>query len=183
MIQKLTKNLRGAIKKNSEDQGTAEKLRDLLRRGPEHVFGNHSKCDDACPKKAGLPEGSLAEDRWRCVPKEVFQDIQAGIEIVCRKADMLRMDSTTNLAENYMSVAVKFCGGKQISRSKRWAYHARMNGASLPYSMGPKWHSHTWKKGFWLYPSQTNEAILREDQQTSNAVEKKLKAILCFNGW
>ena len=175
MIQKLTKNLRGAIKKNSEDQGTAEKLRDLLRRGPEHVFGNHSKCDDACPKKAGLPEGSLAEDRWRSVPKEVFQDIQAGIEIVCRKADMLRMDSTTNLAENYMSVAVKFCGGKQISRSKRWAYHARINGASLSYSMGPKWHSHTWKKAFGSSPAKLMKQYCEKTSRLRTQSRRNLK--------
>ena len=67
-IQKLTKSLQGAIKKNSEDQGTAENLRHLLQRGSKHAIGSHAKCDYACPKKVGLPKGSLAEDRWRSIP-------------------------------------------------------------------------------------------------------------------
>ena len=43
IIQQLTKNLRGAIKINSENNGTAEELKILLKRGPYHVFGNHTK--------------------------------------------------------------------------------------------------------------------------------------------
>jgi hypothetical protein len=146
VIQKLTKNLRGSIKKNSEDNGTAGNLKQLLRRGPDHVFGNHTHCDAGCAKRTQLPEGSLVEERWNIFPKKVIEDVRAGVENVCRKADLLKNDSTTNLAENYMSVAAKFIGGKQISRSKRWSYHARIHGASLSYSLGPKWHFMTWKK-------------------------------------
>jgi len=150
IILKLTKNLRGAIKKNSADGGSAENLRQLLRRGPEHVFGNHKECDSGCAKKNGVLE--TVENRYNNLPKTILEDVKAGVENICKKADLLRNDATTNLAENYMSVAVKFVGGKQISRSKRWSYHARISGASLSYSLGPKWQSSTWKKTFGYSP-------------------------------
>ena len=37
VIQQLTKNVRGAIKINSENNGTAEELKNLLKRGQYHV--------------------------------------------------------------------------------------------------------------------------------------------------
>ena len=147
IIQRLTKYLRGAIKKNAEEECTADNLKSLLQKGPDHVFGNHVKCNDTCPQKSQLPNGFI-EDRWYNLPAQVLQDVRDGVENVCKKADFLLTDVTTNLAENYMSVAAKFCGGKQISRSKRGSYHARIGGASLSYALGPKWHAYTWKKTF-----------------------------------
>ena len=97
-ILKLTKNLRGAIKKNSADGGSAESLRQLLRRGPEHVFGNHKQCDSGCAKKNGVLE--TVENHNNNLPKTILEDVKAGVENICKKADLLRNDATTNLAEN-----------------------------------------------------------------------------------
>ena len=99
------------------------------------------------PKKVNYPI-SFIEDRWYNLPEQVLHDLRDGVENVCKKADFLLTDVTTNLAENYMSVAAMFCGGKQISRSKQGSYHARIGGASLSYALGPKWHAYTWKKTF-----------------------------------
>ena len=76
---------------------------------------------------------------------------------MCRKAEQLRNDATTNLAESYMSVVAKFIGEKQISRSKRGSYHARVHGASLAYNSGPKWHQLAWKNIFGLSPSSVTK--------------------------
>ncbi|XP_065574204.1 uncharacterized protein LOC136036116 [Artemia franciscana] len=157
IIQQLTKNLRGAIKINSENNGTAEELKILLKRGPYHVFGNHTKCDSGCPKIAELAVNSKIEDRWNNFPLQVFEDVMTEVDIVCRKAEQLRNDATTNLAESYMSVVAKFIGEKQISRSKRGSYHARVHGASLAYNSGPKWHQLAWKNIFGLSPSSVTK--------------------------
>ena len=149
IIQQLTKNLRGSIKINSENNGTAEELKNLLKRGPYHVFGNHTKCDSGCPKFIN----DKIESRWNTLPMHVFEDVMTGVEVVCRKSEQLRNDATTNLAESYMSVVAKFIGGKQISRSKGGSYQARVNGASLAYNSGPKWHQLAWKNIFRSSPS------------------------------
>ena len=49
-----------------------------------------------------------------------------GVDTIRRKAEQLRNDATTKLAESFMSVVAKFVGGKQISRSKQGWYHGRV---------------------------------------------------------
>ncbi|CAN7946283.1 unnamed protein product [Ixodes hexagonus] len=52
------------------------------------------------------------------------------------KASSLTQNSTSNLAENYMSVVSKFSGGKRVNHERRGSYQRRCVGAAISYNGG-----------------------------------------------
>jgi hypothetical protein len=147
-ISSLTKNLRGAIKKNREDGGNTEKLKCLIKNVPFHVFGDHQKCSSGCSKYESI------EGKFSRVPEVVMLAVNEKIGKVLRKASNLLIDSTTNLAESFMRVAVKFLGHKQVCRSKRNSHAVRITAAALATSHGSGWHSRSLKSIFTHSPTK-----------------------------
>ena len=92
-ISSLTKNLRGAIKKNREDRGSVHNLKNLLRNVPPRAFGDHNKCSSGCSKSDNV-EGKLS--RVLTIVREAVND---KLQKVIHKVPGLLIEATTNIAE------------------------------------------------------------------------------------
>jgi hypothetical protein len=149
LIQRLVKGARAAIIYNSNNGKNPVNLTEDLRNGPYHVLGIHKNCKNyfcTLPSDEGVLEGNTLQ---------AFNYIQECLKPVVRKAHQLITNSTSNYAENFMSLVAKFAGGKQVNRCKRGSYTIRAQGAGLDYQMGPKWHYETMKKALGKSPSLT----------------------------
>jgi hypothetical protein len=84
----------------------------------------------------------------------VREAVNEKLEKVIRKAPSLLIEATTNIAETFMRIVVKFLGHKQVCRSKRNSHSVRVTAAALANSLGNKWHSNTYKSVFGRSPSK-----------------------------
>jgi len=75
-----------------------------------------------------------------------MSEIIAIVDKVIRKADRLVFNTTTNIAENFMSLVAKFNGGKRVNFTKTGSYQRRILGATQVHSRGQSWHLSPWKK-------------------------------------
>lgn len=82
------------------------------------------------------------------LPTPLISDVKQILNRVIQKAHMLIDNSTTNLAECWMSIRSKFDGGKQINRCMRGSWNARCSGASLRFQNGPMWSPKVWSTIF-----------------------------------
>ncbi|CAN7975931.1 unnamed protein product [Ixodes persulcatus] len=66
------------------------------------------------------------------------------------KAFSLSENSTSNLAENYMSVVSKFSGGKRVNHERRGSYQRRCVGAAILYNGGKESMASSFGYSFYL---------------------------------
>ncbi|XP_039296667.1 uncharacterized protein LOC120354188 isoform X2 [Nilaparvata lugens] len=139
VIKRLKAAVRGSVAHYASDKNIEDLKRDL-RNGPFHVLGYHGNCKSYFCKD--IDTGSMIEGQTLNVLKKV----EIALKPLLLKASMLWHNKTSNLAENYMSLVAKFCGGKQVNRGKRGSLNYRSNAAALEFQFGPMWHYHTMKE-------------------------------------
>ena len=80
------------------------------------------------------------------VEKEMIQDIKGIPNRLANKSSSLIGNVTSNLAENWMSIRLKFDGRKRVNRCSRGSWHSRCYVAFLRSSRGAKWSPGVWKE-------------------------------------
>ncbi|KAK5639399.1 hypothetical protein RI129_011891 [Pyrocoelia pectoralis] len=127
-IPRLSIAVRSAISNNSKEGSDLQQLRQDLKNGPYHVFGDHKNCRIQYCKRQDKQE-------MNHVPLLQQSDIFSEI------SHRLTTNTTTNYAERYMSLVSKFSGGKRVNYCQRGSYFRRCVGAGLSYNNGPSWHN------------------------------------------
>ena len=79
------------------------------------------------------------------VDPKMMADIQILVGRLIAKAGQLIGNFTTNLAECWMHMRMKFDGGKVINQSQSGSFQHRCMGAGLRQNLGPSWGPTTWK--------------------------------------
>lgn len=141
-LERLVKGVRTAIKECGKSNNV-NVLRDDLKNAPYHVLGSHLNCRPAYCTRSNTNEKNnvpLMESG------KIMSEIIAIVDKVVRKADCLVYNTTTNIAENFMSLVAKFTGGKRVNYTKAGSYQRRVFGATQVHSRGPSWHLSPWKK-------------------------------------
>jgi hypothetical protein len=85
--------------------------------------------------------------------KHLIQDVLKILNNLADKAHLLIGNYTSNLSENWMSVRMKFDGGKVINRCQKGSWHDNCYGASLRRNMGVEWSPLTWELATWISAS------------------------------
>ena len=68
---------------------------------------------------------------YTCLDPKIMTDIQIAISRLVGKASQLLGNFTTNLAESWMHMRMKFDGGKVVNRSQSGSFQHRCMGAGL----------------------------------------------------
>lgn len=102
----------------------------------------------------------------------MLHDIQALLSRLIGKADQLLGNHTTNLAECWMSIRMKFDGGKVINRSQSGSWQHRCMGAGLRQNMGADWGPQVWKS---MTTTSPNQIFTDKASSLAKRVEKDRK--------
>lgn len=125
-----------AILHCADEGGTdVDGLRHDIQNSLNHVFGCHDNCREYFCTKQNSPEPLelLKSD------ESIFNAVHGLLETVAAEADRLRFGESTNFAENFMSVIVKFIMGKRLNICSRGAYSLRVLISILQYNEGYGW--------------------------------------------
>jgi hypothetical protein len=146
LIPRLTKDARGAITSAGNDPENVAQLRNDLRNGPHHVFGDHSRCRSEITSSTGEREGYCKRKddvEKNNVPflqqTPVWAGILKALEPLVTKADRLTRNVTTNQAERFMGLVAAAAGGKRVDHTKRGGYQMRCALAGLRHRKGPSY--------------------------------------------
>ena len=80
------------------------------------------------------------------INERLHLDIQVILSRLIGKADQLIGNETTNLAESWMNIRMKFDGGKVMNRSQSGSWEHRCMGAGLQQNMGREWGPQAWRQ-------------------------------------
>jgi hypothetical protein len=75
---------------------------------------------------------------------EAIRAIGVLLNRMAEKAHRLIGNDTTNLAESWMAIRLKFDGGKIFNRCHRGSWHARCFGGAMRKNLGPQWSPKVW---------------------------------------
>lgn len=78
------------------------------------------------------------------IPDDLYFRIQRAGDGLVSNASSLITNSTSNVAECFMSIRCKFDGGKVYNRIQRGSFQHRCHGAGLRFQLGPDWASQAW---------------------------------------
>jgi len=143
-IPRLTKMANCAIAETTKDTSTpkeerVKKLRESLKNGPYHVFGEHQNCGSWCKKRLDVNKvDSLREAK-------IWSEIENKVNYLVSLSENLRSDLNTNSAESFMAVNNKMQGSKRVNQANRGAFKGRTNGAALKFNYSHKWSYLMWK--------------------------------------
>lgn len=117
-LKRLVKGMRTAIKE-CEKSHDVNILRQDLKNASYHVLGSHDNCRPAYCTRSNM-------DKKNHVPLmksgKIMSEILATVDKVTRKADRLVYNTTTNIAENFMSFVAKFTDCKRVNYTKTGSY-------------------------------------------------------------
>lgn len=182
-IPRLVKGVNCAIAKYSKaeclkDPQRVSKLKEELKNGPSHVFGDHEKCGDWCEKKK-YPNNSDNEENLVPILKQskIWQELHRKLFHLLASAANLTPDTTTNLAECFMAMCSRMQGSKRVDRSKTLSYALRTKTAALKFCRGQKWSYLAWKKIYHKSPNVMLKRYVssRETRTTHAKAAKKLR--------
>ncbi len=91
----------------------------------------------------GARQGGLTPTN---VNQRLYHDIQVQLNRLVSKAPQLIGNETTNLAEYWMHMRMKFNGGKVINQSQSGSWEHRCMEAGLQQNLGRKWGPQTWEQ-------------------------------------
>lgn len=158
VIQRLVKAARAAIIHNSKNGKDSTCLREELRNGPLHVFGNHKHCKTYFCTEIGNGT-ALNPDQ-----SDALNYAKECVKPLVRKAHQLVI----------MSLVAKFSGGKQVNRCKRGSYELRCKGAALDYQFGPWWHYQAIKKAVGQSPCNIVKKLAHRRHKKLSATRRSL---------
>ena len=84
--------------------------------------------------------------------QNIIRDVSDYLNRLAQKSERLIGNFTTNLAEDWMSIRMKFDGGKIINRCNRGSWHARCFGGALRKNLGPAWSPSIYQKSIGIKP-------------------------------
>jgi len=172
-IPRLTAAARGAIRQNS-DTKNVNKLRDDLRNGQFHVFGDHSKCprdDDSFCKRHDNQEPNFVLEFQK---SGFWLAIVAELQRLLNKSASLVENATSNLAESLMNVVAKYNCGKRLNFCRRGSFQRRCYIAGESFTKGPLWHRSPWKKLTGQSPGKFFKQNMERKVKAKSAASKKL---------
>uniref|UniRef100_A0A2S2P4T6 Uncharacterized protein n=1 Tax=Schizaphis graminum TaxID=13262 RepID=A0A2S2P4T6_SCHGA len=146
-----------------------ETLKEDLKNGPKHIFGDHKMCKDYYCKIDKNESVSFSVDT-----QKVLERVEDVLKPLVRKAPQLITNYISNLAENVMSLVAKFTGGKQISRRKKGSFTHRTYGVVLDFQYGPDWTHKTWKKTTLISPFSP---LRKFAEKTNKQMDYKRKSL------
>lgn len=171
---RIGKGLRSAIEYCAKHQESVETLRKDLRNVPCHVFGDHNNCRDYfCPQEKRNNQDRNDLDVMR--NDQLYIEIRREVEVLAVKAESLQRGKTSNRAECFFSVLVKFIGGKRIYLSGRGSYYRRAKLAALLYNEGYYYHKFIFGELVGRQPGETFENYMekRELERLRTGSRKK----------
>ena len=80
------------------------------------------------------------------IPDDLFFKVKRASDRLVSNAAALISNSTSNLAECFMSIRCKFDGGKVYNRVQRGSFQHRCYGAGLRFQLGPDWATTVWSQ-------------------------------------
>ena len=148
---------------------------------PEEIL-----CEQSQMWTEGTSEAELEESRGDGpygeveIDKEMLYDISVILSRVADKADRLLGNFTTNLAESWMSIRMKFDGGKVFNRCQRGSWHGRCNGGGLRKNLGCNWSPKAWSIATKTEPGRAFDRLYaqREYQHACSLRSKKKSSVL-----
>lgn len=130
-ILKLKYMGRRTIANNYKMGFNVDTLREDLKNGPRHIFGDHRMCKDYyCEIDKNEPVIPLSIEI-----QNVIERVEDVLKLLIRKAPQLFTNDTSNVTENFMSLVAKFTGGKQISRGKKRIIYVQNIWSRLRFSI------------------------------------------------
>ena len=104
--------------------------------------------------------------------KDLIGDVQIILNRVASKSDQLIGNSTTNLAESWMSIRSKFDGGKVINRCARGSWYTRCYGGALRKNIGVAWSPLTFQNVTRMQAGTNFHLYARRQMQKTCASQK-----------
>ncbi|KAK5644635.1 hypothetical protein RI129_001761 [Pyrocoelia pectoralis] len=166
--------------RKKQNLSTAEKtvlLRKDIANGPNHIFGEHSQCDDYFCKRRDVKENNLVSDLKLSGLYESVMNINKRL---FDNASSLLHDVDTNAAETFNGVVAKFIGGKRINFSLKGAYETRCKAAGISYNTNGKFlctmYEHLFGNGHQVHHLQKfTDAKVRAAESNSKRRVRKQK--------
>ncbi|XP_021375757.1 uncharacterized protein LOC110464719 [Mizuhopecten yessoensis] len=129
----------------------------------------------------GTSDKDIENSRYGCtsvgnVDKDMLSDISVLLDRVAAKSSRLIGNFTTNLAESWMSIRMKFDGGKVFNRCNRGSWHARCYGGALRKNFGPAWSPIIWHRTTGVRPGRSFTSLYRQRSlQLFNSLKSQKK--------
>ncbi|CAI6371889.1 unnamed protein product [Macrosiphum euphorbiae] len=108
-------------------------LKSDLVNGPNHVFGDHTKCRKYFCQGKKEGENNLVDELKQF---ELWDDITRARHLLTYHTESLMYNFNNNAAELYNSILAKFIGGKLVNFSHKGSYELRCNAAVTAYNEG-----------------------------------------------
>lgn len=172
-IHDIAKTARELISLNArEEVPSVDQLKHDLQNVVSHSFGDHSQCRRAACK---LAPKVLCFDLQKS-PKSFQATIHLTVNSLCRHAESLINDDTSNLAEAYMHMVAKFTGGKQCFYGRRASFLWRTYGAGLAFQFGGacNWHHTAWKAKTGTSPGTPMKKLLKRRNEKKQSSQRSL---------
>jgi hypothetical protein len=183
-IPRIIKGINIAIfwSTETQDKGTlpnkdrVKLLQKKLKNVLYHAFGDHSNCEETCPKKGKNAEINLVP---QLQATDIWGDMESKVVYLVSNAENLRSDVNTNLAECFMSVNSRIQGSKRINRSNRGGYATRTNVAALKFRKGAHWSYYSWKKLFYKSPNKIAKKLMqsRDNRREKSEAARNLRLL------
>ena len=110
-IKKMCDFARNAIARTTKEGKGVKDLVNELKAIPLHFFRGHHRQRPECCKMAG----KIVEFSEEGAPSNIFlSHVYSAFDTLTRRARFLIGNSTSNLAEYFMSIVAKLIGGKNI---------------------------------------------------------------------
>ena len=159
-----------------EDEEDNEEFGDDIMNAQSMLWDEGSSIE--CQEESRLASASVTA----AINPKLVQDVNILLDRVASKSERLLGNFTSNLAECWMSIRVKFDGGKVVNRCSRGSWHTRCFAAGLRFNQGPEWCPKVWEKATGsaagdIFTSiyQKRARDLRTNSASKNKEENKAK--------
>ncbi|KAG8237305.1 hypothetical protein J437_LFUL017065, partial [Ladona fulva] len=106
-------------------------LEEDIRKGTNHVFGDHEGCAEYFCKSPNEREENLFPQMRSC---GLWVDIRYANSLLARHSPSLIQNVTNNVAESFNSLVAKYIGGKRINYCLRGSYQTRCEIATISFN-------------------------------------------------
>lgn len=111
-----------------------ENIKNDIRNGPYHIFGDHTKC------ASYFCSDEIKQRSENIVPELMMQGMFQKVEDLANRLSLhaysFVYNETNNLVESFNARVAKFVGGKRVNFSQRGSYAARCAAAVISYNTG-----------------------------------------------
>lgn len=116
--------------------------------------------------KEGTSEKDMEESRGdvsyeASLDRDSIRDVSVMLDRMATKGSRLIGNYTTNLAESWMAIRMKFDGGKVVNRCKSGSWHYRCYGGGLRKNFGPAWPPIVYRRCTSNQPGSTFTTLYR----------------------